>query len=68
MLFLVVGRKRVYQYYLPVFFYVEQQLAQHKDGRQHKDLSPRPLVFGISAPQVWSTRRDCSGLQGLVTT
>eukprot|EP00208_Stichococcus_sp_RCC1054_P005537 CAMPEP_0206147512 /NCGR_PEP_ID=MMETSP1473-20131121/33672_1 /ASSEMBLY_ACC=CAM_ASM_001109 /TAXON_ID=1461547 /ORGANISM="Stichococcus sp, Strain RCC1054" /LENGTH=349 /DNA_ID=CAMNT_0053544469 /DNA_START=280 /DNA_END=1329 /DNA_ORIENTATION=- len=44
-------RKRVYQYYLPVFFYVEQQLAQHKDGRQHKDLSPRPLVFGISAPQ-----------------
>lgn len=59
MLFLVVGRKRVYQYYLPVFFYVEQQLAQHRDEHQQKDLSPRPLVFGISAPQVCMYRRDC---------
>ncbi len=46
------GRKRVYHFYLPIFFYVEQQLAHHRSSRQQNDLPPRPLVFGISAPQV----------------
>lgn len=44
-------RVRVYHFYLPVFFYIEQQLAAHTAQRKSEGLPPRPLVFGISAPQ-----------------
>lgn len=44
-----VQRLRVYRYYLPVFFWVQQQLTQHKHKFQGKDTPP--LVLGISAPQ-----------------
>lgn len=46
-----ICRIRVYHFYLPVFFYIEMQLAAHAAGRESQGLSPRPLVFGISAPQ-----------------
>lgn len=45
-------RTRVYHFYLPVFFYVEHQLAAHVEKRRAEGQQPRPLVFGISAPQV----------------
>lgn len=44
-------RKRVYHFYLPVFFYVEMQLDQHISDIQEQGVPARPLVFGISAPQ-----------------
>lgn len=40
---------RVYQYYLPIYFWMRSQLAEHKarlDGQQ------RPLTIGMQAPQV----------------
>jgi len=41
-----IQRLRVYHYYLPVFFWVEKQLAAHRtSGAKHA------LVVGISAPQ-----------------
>lgn len=42
----------MYHFYLPVFFYIEQQLAAHKAQLESEGLPPRPLCFGISAPQV----------------
>lgn len=47
-------RIRVYHFYLPVFFYIEQQLAAHAAGRESEELPLRPLVLGISAPQARS--------------
>ncbi|KAF8058124.1 hypothetical protein HT031_005784 [Scenedesmus sp. PABB004] len=44
-----VQRLRVYRYYLPVFFWVQQQLEQHKAA--HGGAGAPPLVLGISAPQ-----------------
>lgn len=44
-------RKRVYHFYLPIFFYVEMQLDHHISKIQEQDAAARPLVFGISAPQ-----------------
>lgn len=44
-------RKRVYHFYLPVFFYIEMQLDQHIAEIQQQNTQPRPFVFGISAPQ-----------------
>jgi hypothetical protein len=40
---------RVYQYYLPIYFWMRAQLAEHKarlSGLQ------RPLTIGMQAPQV----------------
>ena len=62
------GRKRVYHFYLPIFFYVEQQLAHHRGSRQQNNLPPRPLVFGISAPQVPPAElHPAAGLFGTIT-
>ena len=43
-------RLRIFWYYLPVFFWCQRQLKQHRAacGAQ---ASPPPLVIGISAPQ-----------------
>lgn len=35
-----IHRLRVYRYYLPVFFWVQQQLTQHKHKFQGKDTPP----------------------------
>jgi hypothetical protein len=40
-------RARVYQYYVPVFKWVEGQMG----GEAKKARGGRPLVLGISAPQ-----------------
>eukprot|EP00803_Ostreobium_quekettii_P011031 evm.model.scf_2906.1 EVM.evm.TU.scf_2906.1 scf_2906:14138-16793(-) len=40
---------RVYQYYLPVFMWCHKQLMAHKECSG--DVTPSPLVIGISAPQ-----------------
>jgi hypothetical protein len=44
-------RARVYHFYLPIFFYLEDQLKAHTADREQQGLPHRPLVFGISAPQ-----------------
>lgn len=41
-------RRRIFQYYLPVFFWCEAQLRQHRT----QPGTSGPLVLGISAPQV----------------
>ena len=46
-------RRRVFQYYLPVFFWCEHQLEQH---RAAAGAGSTPLVLGISAPQASSQR------------
>ena len=38
-------RARIFQYYLPVFFWAQKQL------QEHKATSPKPLVLGMQAPQ-----------------
>lgn len=40
---------RIYHYYLPVFFWIKQQLQEHK--QKHQGQTAPPLVLGISAPQ-----------------
>ena len=42
-------RMRVYQYYLPIYFWMRRQLSQHKDRLQGKQ---QPLTIGMQAPQV----------------
>ncbi|GBF88798.1 hypothetical protein Rsub_01699 [Raphidocelis subcapitata] len=43
-------RLRVYHYYLPVYFWVDAQMRQHKQRHAGAGSAP-PLVLGISAPQ-----------------
>ena len=48
-------RMRVYQYYLPIYFWMREQLKRHKastTGRQ------RPLTIGMQAPQVTLIAND----------
>eukprot|EP00884_Botryococcus_braunii_P002974 jgi/Botrbrau1/12678/Bobra.67_1s0042.1 len=40
-------RMRIYQYYLPIYFWCESQLEQHAKGGK----AGSPLVIGIQAPQ-----------------
>ena len=44
-------RMRIYQYYLPVYFWCCQQLELH---RQEKGAG-QPLILGMQAPQVLTT-------------
>lgn len=53
-------RRRIFQYYLPIFFWCERQLQQH---RAHG--STAPLVLGISAPQGCGKTTLCEQLQAL---
>lgn len=42
-------RRRIYHYYVPVFFWCKKQLAQHRGQFTGEEVPP--LVLGISAPQ-----------------
>jgi D-glycerate 3-kinase len=43
----VACRLRIYHYYLPVFFWVQQQLQQHK--QKHQGQTAPPLVVSTAA-------------------
>ncbi len=43
-------RLRIFRYYLPVFFWCQRQLKQHRAAKGARG-TPPPLVIGISAPQ-----------------
>ncbi|KAE9588038.1 putative glycerate 3-kinase [Lupinus albus] len=43
-------KARVYHYYIPVFIWCEDQIAQHRSKFNEEDEIP-PLVIGFSAPQ-----------------
>lgn len=43
---LMCCRLRIFQYYLPIFFWCRDQLARHKDSG-----SKDPIVIGMQAPQ-----------------
>eukprot|EP00262_Sarcandra_glabra_P011914 TRINITY_DN294_c0_g1_i3.p1 TRINITY_DN294_c0_g1~~TRINITY_DN294_c0_g1_i3.p1 ORF type:complete len:424 (+),score=53.33 TRINITY_DN294_c0_g1_i3:128-1399(+) len=43
-------KARVYHYYVPVFFWCEYQISQHRSLFKDGDEIP-PLVIGVSAPQ-----------------
>lgn len=45
-----IQRLRIFRYYLPVFFWVQSQLQQHKAKHEGQHNMP-PMVLGISAPQ-----------------
>jgi D-glycerate 3-kinase len=45
-----IQRLRIFHYYLPVFFWVQNQLQQHKAKHKGHATTP-PMVLGISAPQ-----------------
>lgn len=42
---------RVYQYYLPVYFWVVRELNTHKARVAEKGDSPRPFILGFCCPQ-----------------
>lgn len=60
---LFLPRLRIYQYYLPVFFWCERQLKAHKASG-----APGPLVIGISAPQGCGKSTVCEQLEVLLTS
>jgi len=55
-------RLRVYQYYLPVYFWCERQLIHHRNSG-----AKAPLVIGISAPQGCGKSTLCEQLEYLFT-
>ncbi|PSC67851.1 hypothetical protein C2E20_8522 [Micractinium conductrix] len=55
-------KRRVFQYYLPVFFWCEHQLEQH---RAAAGAGSTPLVLGISAPQGCGKTTLCEQLEAL---
>ena len=58
----ILPRERIYQYYLPVYFWVHQQLEQH---RRNKNASG-PLIVGISAPQGCGKSTLCEQMEALL--
>lgn len=54
-------KRRIFQYYLPVFFWCEAQLRQHRT----QPGTSGPLVLGISAPQGCGKTTLCEQLQSL---
>ncbi|KAK9841016.1 hypothetical protein WJX81_005787 [Elliptochloris bilobata] len=44
-------RLRIFRYYLPVFFWCQRQLAQHRAAVAAVTTPKRPLVIGMQAPQ-----------------
>ncbi|PRW59300.1 D-glycerate 3- chloroplastic [Chlorella sorokiniana] len=54
-------KRRIFQYYLPVFFWCEAQLRQHRG----QPGTSGPLVLGISAPQGCGKTTLCEQLQSL---
>lgn len=51
------SRQRIFQYYLPVFFWADAQLAARRASG-----APGPLVLGISAPQGCGKSTLCDAL------
>lgn len=58
-------RRRIFQYYLPVFFWCERQLLQHREAAGGGSAAP-PLVLGISAPQGCGKTTLCEQLEALL--
>ena len=56
-------KSRIYQYYLPVFFWCQNQLKAHKAAE-----APGPLIVGISAPQGCGKSTLCEQLEALFTS
>ncbi|KAL4425715.1 hypothetical protein ABPG75_009731 [Micractinium tetrahymenae] len=56
-------KRRIFQYYLPVFFWCERQLLQHR-AAAGGGAAP-PLVLGISAPQGCGKTTLCEQLEAL---
>lgn len=57
-------RRRIFQYYLPVFFWCQRQLQQHRAAGENGGGSQRgPLILGISAPQGCGKTTLCEQLQ-----
>lgn len=42
---------RVYQYYLPVYFWILRELDIHQDAVHARGHKPRPLILGFCCPQ-----------------
>lgn len=56
-------KRRIYQYYLPVYFWCQKQLAAHRATG-----TKSPLVIGISAPQGCGKSTLCEQLEALFTS
>ncbi|EFN57470.1 hypothetical protein CHLNCDRAFT_30404 [Chlorella variabilis] len=54
-------KRRIFQYYLPVFFWCQRQLQQHRTAGS----GGTPLVLGISAPQGCGKTTLCEQLEAL---
>ena len=59
--------ERVFHYYLPVYMWVRQQMAEHAEAHAAAGGQPPapPLVLGISAPQGCGKTTLVSSLEGL---
>lgn len=61
-----VSRRRIFQYYIPVFFWCQRQLQQHRAAAAtESSTAPPPLVLGISAPQGCGKTTLCEQLEAL---
>lgn len=58
-----VQRSRIFQYYLPIYFWCRAQLASHRAAG-----TAGPLVIGISAPQGCGKSTICEQLEALFTS
>lgn len=54
-------RQRIFHFYLPIYFWLETQLVQHKRAQ-----GGQPLVLGMSAPQGSGKTTLCEQLQALL--
>lgn len=59
-------RSRIYQYYLPTYFWVKKELAAHRAKYAAKGEEPPAFVVGISAPQGCGKTTLVSQLQELL--
>ena len=57
----VACRQRIFHFYLPIYFWLETQLLQHKQTQ-----GAQPLVLGMSAPQGSGKTTLCEQLQALL--
>ncbi|KAI3438644.1 hypothetical protein D9Q98_001066 [Chlorella vulgaris] len=59
-------KRRIFQYYIPVFFWCQRQLQQHRAAAAtESSTAPPPLVLGISAPQGCGKTTLCEQLEAL---
>ena len=57
----IACRQRIFHFYLPIYFWLEAQLLQHKQTQ-----GGQPLVLGMSAPQGSGKTTLCEQLQALL--